>query len=123
MYLLFFFLMIRRPPRSTLFPYTTLFRSSVTGAIFFWRSLGRQNGRPTTVCSRHQRKARLNLEALGLSLLRNRGLSSKDILLDLAGGCFRQLGHKLDSLGTLEVRQMITSVIAQLGFRRGHACF
>src|SRR5256885_17228534 len=27
LYLLFFFLMIRRPPRSTLFPYTTLFRS------------------------------------------------------------------------------------------------
>src|SRR3712207_7864312 len=27
----FFFLMIRRPPRSTLFPYTTLFRSSPTG--------------------------------------------------------------------------------------------
>src|SRR2546422_7411087 len=26
---LFFFLMIRRPPRSTLFPYTTLFRSVV----------------------------------------------------------------------------------------------
>src|SRR3989441_4974618 len=25
----FFFLMIRRPPRSTLFPYTTLFRSKV----------------------------------------------------------------------------------------------
>src|SRR5215207_10464450 len=29
---LFFFLMIRRPPRSTLFPYTTLFRSS--GRLF-----------------------------------------------------------------------------------------
>src|ERR1019366_10546730 len=27
-----FFLMIRRPPRSTLFPYTTLFRSQVTEA-------------------------------------------------------------------------------------------
>src|SRR2546425_4981126 len=27
--LIFFFLMIRRPPRSTLFPYTTLFRSPV----------------------------------------------------------------------------------------------
>src|SRR3712207_8025380 len=26
----FFFLMIRRPPRSTLFPYTTLFRSQKT---------------------------------------------------------------------------------------------
>src|SRR5437879_10002438 len=35
--LFFFFLMIRRPPRSTLFPYTTLFRSRViltTGKIF-----------------------------------------------------------------------------------------
>src|SRR2546427_3780597 len=31
----FFFLMIRRPPRSTLFPYTTLFRSSSS-------SVGRQ---------------------------------------------------------------------------------
>src|SRR3989454_6440532 len=28
----FFFLMIRRPPRSTLFPYTTLFRSSDAAA-------------------------------------------------------------------------------------------
>src|SRR5947207_14825911 len=27
----FFFLMIRRPPRSTLFPYTTLFRSHRSG--------------------------------------------------------------------------------------------
>src|SRR5215207_11515515 len=27
LFVLFFFLMIRRPPRSTLFPYTTLFRS------------------------------------------------------------------------------------------------
>src|SRR5258708_21904197 len=31
----FFFLMIRRPPRSTLFPYTTLFRSS----NLFWQHL------------------------------------------------------------------------------------
>src|SRR2546430_12685817 len=29
---IFFFLMIRRPPRSTLFPYTTLFRSPRTAA-------------------------------------------------------------------------------------------
>src|SRR5256885_12494122 len=31
--LYFFFLMIRRPPRSTLFPYTTLFRSGVAAAL------------------------------------------------------------------------------------------
>src|SRR3712207_8720062 len=36
--LIFFFLMIRRPPRSTLFPYTTLFRSRGI--------LARQSGRP-----------------------------------------------------------------------------
>src|SRR5262245_66348339 len=29
-FLFFFFLMIRRPPRSTLFPYTTLFRSNLS---------------------------------------------------------------------------------------------
>src|SRR5256886_9796219 len=50
-YLLFlFFLMIRRPPRSTLFPYTTLFRSDVgnyltgsilTETIFSWPGVGR----------------------------------------------------------------------------------
>src|SRR3712207_6993521 len=32
MFRCFFFLMIRRPPRSTLFPYTTLFRSAGLGA-------------------------------------------------------------------------------------------
>src|ERR1039457_7412760 len=32
----FFFLMIRRPPRSTLFPYTTLFRSTSVGLISHW---------------------------------------------------------------------------------------
>src|SRR3712207_7612363 len=33
---LFFFLMIRRPPRSTLFPYTTLFRSRSEGALMHY---------------------------------------------------------------------------------------
>src|SRR2546429_1574538 len=32
----FFFLMIRRPPRSTLFPYTTLFRSHYNRDTTFW---------------------------------------------------------------------------------------
>src|ERR1039457_5699084 len=38
----FFFLMIRRPPRSTLFPYTTLFRSVVRGGAAV---PGEQSGR------------------------------------------------------------------------------
>src|SRR5262249_61298758 len=36
----FFFLMIRPPPRSTLFPYTTLFRSSAIGATSCCNSCG-----------------------------------------------------------------------------------
>src|SRR5258706_14953579 len=40
-YLLFFFLMIRRPPRSTLFPYTTLFRSARARAFCGKYSSGR----------------------------------------------------------------------------------
>src|ERR1022692_5294873 len=31
----FFFLMIRRPPRSTLFPYTTLFRSAIVFSYLY----------------------------------------------------------------------------------------
>src|SRR3712207_8810618 len=38
------FLMIRRPPRSTLFPYTTLFRSSGVGPSLGGGSLGGDTG-------------------------------------------------------------------------------
>src|SRR5437667_12717925 len=41
----FFFLIIPRPPRSTLFPYTTLFRSSATNALSDVYAMG---GRPLT---------------------------------------------------------------------------
>src|SRR2546427_3315143 len=50
MLLFFFFLMIRRPPRSTLFPYTTLFRSAVRAPVRkrVQRRVGSQ-GRPGRV--------------------------------------------------------------------------
>src|SRR5471030_3347552 len=59
----FFFLMIRRPPRSTLFPYTTLFRSLLVDS----------NGgdkiavRPYHVCSPDRKSTRLNSSHLGIS--------------------------------------------------------
>src|SRR5207247_9977023 len=43
--LFFFFLMIRRPPRSTLFPYTTLFRSGYDVDGTDQTSLGQFSGR------------------------------------------------------------------------------
>src|SRR3712207_7337468 len=36
----FFFLMIRRPPRSTLFPYTTLFRSEDDARVLVHQAAG-----------------------------------------------------------------------------------
>src|SRR3712207_387817 len=42
----FFFLMIRRPPRSTLFPYTTLFRSRRADRMAAHRGLVRRPDQP-----------------------------------------------------------------------------
>src|SRR5438132_12748366 len=55
----FFFLMIRRPPRSTLFPYTTLFRSGVVPRDESSQSanqiaLGRESDRCFVVAFRDQ---------------------------------------------------------------------
>src|ERR1043166_4334373 len=48
----FFFLMIRRPPSSTLFPYTTLFRSLLPGDYFAALAYVERN--PATVASLQQ---------------------------------------------------------------------
>src|SRR5712664_544179 len=57
---LFFFLMIRRPPRSTLFPYTTLFRSRLSlclcdavGCSAGHRDLRRRDRKSTRLNSSH----------------------------------------------------------------------
>src|SRR3712207_8156351 len=52
--------MIRRPPRSTLFPYTTLFRSTwtATASIAFWRQQTNRTARPRMGSAHHRaRKA------------------------------------------------------------------
>src|SRR2546430_9124741 len=48
----FFFLMIRRPPRSTLSPYTTLFRSRLPGHARAGQLLDQGKGAPA--CGRHR---------------------------------------------------------------------
>src|SRR3712207_8972635 len=59
---MFFFLMIRRPPRSTLFPYTTLFRSQ---SYFERETLTRRHG--------------LNEDGVLADLMATMGLASLDI--------------------------------------------
>src|SRR5256885_12225662 len=63
----FFFLMIRRPPRSTLFPYTTLFRSLRCGHRARWNSarLAAQDG--VARRSEDRKSTRLNSSHLVIS--------------------------------------------------------
>src|SRR2546429_3825165 len=66
----FFFLMIRRPPRSTLFPYTTLFRShvrNILGKLHVDVRITRNGDRTDSVvggrswlCARDRKSTRLN---------------------------------------------------------------
>src|SRR5574339_1085726 len=53
---IFFFLMIRRPPRSTLFPYTTLFRSGAARA----RAADLPRDRPRLLPPADRKSTRLN---------------------------------------------------------------
>src|SRR2546426_4379588 len=69
LFLFFFFLMIRRPPRSTLFPYTTLFRSWPfrDSERIFWEQ--EQQVRPSGSCryERDRKSTRLNSSHLVIS--------------------------------------------------------
>src|SRR5215468_12325972 len=85
-YVLFFFLMIRRPPRSTLFPYTTLFRSRSrnrgsgrTGSAFPARPPARTRSEEHTseLQSHHDLVCRLLLEKKKKKERRNREVKKK----------------------------------------------
>src|SRR3989442_5325690 len=77
-FLFFFFLMIRRPPRSTLFPYTTLFRSAGLVSLLLQvsevidtvlgRGLARPRPRTVSITSETDRKStRLNSSHVRIS--------------------------------------------------------
>src|SRR5687767_15914336 len=66
LFFFFFFLMIRRPPRSTLFPYTTLFRSLLPDG----QELHHLRFRPQ-LFPRHQRAAARQGEAAGVDVARH----------------------------------------------------
>src|SRR5438874_13811462 len=63
---LFFFLMIRRPPRSTLFPYTTLFRSVPSPALFTYVAV-RHTLLAAGVDDRDRKSTRLNSSHVEIS--------------------------------------------------------
>src|SRR2546426_9360174 len=93
---LFFFLMIRRPPRSTLFPYTTLFRSRLCRAT---RAAGPDagSGRPATP-ARHVRSLGHHPEPPAADLLggdrKSTRLNSSHLVISYAVFCLKKKKHR-----------------------------
>src|SRR5215467_15833529 len=81
-FVFFFFLMIRRPPRSTLFPYTTLFRS----------------GRPPTGSARGRARARARRRSSAGGTRPDRKstrLNSSHLVISYAVFCLKQKKKKI----------------------------
>src|SRR5256885_10620431 len=79
--LLFFFLMIRRPPRSTLFPYTTLFRSASSHS-----KLGASGDRPLMADWRRPAP----VECLSLTDRKSTRLNSSHLVISYAVFCLKK---------------------------------
>src|SRR5256885_5694561 len=90
----FFFLMIRRPPRSTLFPYTTLFRSFSASGPQSEDCLNLNVFTPAADDKRRDRKStRLNSSHLVISYavfcLKKKKVLLLHLLLERCVNCFR----------------------------------
>src|SRR2546430_13479868 len=79
--------MIRRPPRSTLFPYTTLFRSHFRYSANYWRDLYNANGLFEVI---HQQR-----RAIVLGLVDELALPSGSHILEI--GCGDRKSTRLNS--------------------------
>src|SRR5260370_32044648 len=96
LFLFFFFLMIRRPPRSTLFPYTTLFRSARPPASWprsRWWSAARVPGRSEEHTSELQ--SHLNLVCRLLLEKKKKKNTNKDFIVTPLGAYLASIRTEL----------------------------
>src|SRR2546430_10437100 len=77
----FFFLMIRRPPRSTLFPYTTLFRSAVD-PLAHAKILYKPQETPATLVAKSSPLGRVYLDWARFPFVENQHLDRKSTRLN-----------------------------------------
>ena len=110
---MFFFLMIRRPPRSTLFPYTTLFRSVGSfdggfGASYLARSVGQKKAREIWfLCDQYNADQALDM-----------GLVNTVVPLDELEDTFIAWAKKIQEKSPLAIRMLKSSFNAELEIGR-----
>src|SRR2546430_5329961 len=109
-FLRFFFLMIRRPPRSTLFPYTTLFRSNLAflvskGPGFHHGSF--EVGNVDERSEEHTSELQSQSNLVCRLLLEKKKMSSRDPNLSRAVDCYVKL-QLLHSHGRILMRSCIS---------------
>src|SRR5207249_7658267 len=94
--LYFFFFTLRRPPRSTLFPYTTLFRSAGVGRTALYESLKRPDrpGRDTTARPRWSGTA----AARDSADRKSTRLNSSHVSISYAVFCLKKKKHDVPNL-------------------------
>src|SRR5258708_25820213 len=97
---LFFFLMIRRPPRSTLFPYTTLFRSLRV------RRVDDRRAWIAFEVDRHELVRRVLKDALQRDRKSTR-LNSSHQIISYAVFCLKKKKMSLESLAHLNATQAL----------------
>src|SRR5256885_13276913 len=90
----FFFLMIRRPPRSTLFPYTTLFRSDAGVFMIEIRAVGFAPGTWRAPLKAHQ--------VLTHQDRKSTRLNSSHLVISYAVFCLKKKNHALAALQLLD---------------------
>src|SRR5690554_7996868 len=86
-----FFLMIRQPPRSTLFPYTTLFRSEEIDSNF--------SGEPKFIKKKRNKELKSPEKNIRVALLGNPN-SGKTSIFNLASGAHEHVGNYRDRKST-----------------------
>src|SRR2546422_7593140 len=100
--------MIRRPPRSTLFPYTTLFRSSSKGLRWAPPPLVREATTPTPRC--FSQRARKRLKRKEIADRKSTRLNSSHGYISYAVFCLKKKKQYHDILDSYMIYSSATPV-------------
>src|SRR2546426_7708493 len=88
--------MIRRPPRSTLFPYTTLFRSVAVGGTGLTGNASTGTGAVPPVAANWVRTVRMNCVERAIPDRKSTRLNSSHLVISYAVFCLKKKKRRAD---------------------------